>query len=69
MADEKIIIVIEVPLGDAVKAITQLREEVAKLNNTEGLSKEAIEANKIATQEYNQQIRSLQNEVKNSIRF
>lgn len=68
MADEKKIIEISVNNDAAIQEIIRLREETAKLKDTEGLTKEQIEANRIATQEYNQQIRSLQGEVKNSIR-
>lgn len=68
MADEKKIIEISVDNDAAIQEIIRLREETAKLKDTEGLTKEQIEANRIATQEYNQQIRSLQKEVQNSIK-
>lgn len=68
MADEKKIIEISVDNDAAIQEIIRLREETAKLKDTEGLTQEQIEANRIATQEYNQQIRALQGEVKNSIR-
>lgn len=68
MADEKKIIVISVDNDAAIQEIIRLREETAKLKDTEGLTQEQIEANRIATQEYNQQIRSLQKEVQNSIK-
>lgn len=68
MADEKKIIEIQISQNEAIQEIVRLREEVTKLKNAEGLTKEQIEANKIATQEYNQQIRSLQKEVQNSIK-
>lgn len=68
MADEKKIIIISVDNDAAIQEIIRLREETAKLKDTEGLTQEQIEANRIATQEYNQQIRSLQKEVQNSIK-
>lgn len=68
MADEKKIIEIKVDNDAAIQEIIRLREETAKLKDTEGLTQEQIEANKITTKEYNDQIRSLQKEVQNSIR-
>ena len=68
MADEKKIIEISVNNDAAIQEIIRLREETARLKDTEGLTQEQIEANRIATQEYNQQIRSLQKEVQNSIK-
>lgn len=68
MADEKKIIEIKVDNDAAVAEIVRLREEVTKLNSQEGLTREEQEKNKIATKEYNDQIRSLQKEVQNSIK-
>lgn len=68
MADEKKIIEISVDNEAAVAEIVRLREEVTKLNSQEGLTREEQEKNKIATKEYNDQIRSLQKEIQNSIK-
>jgi hypothetical protein len=68
MADEKKIIEIKVNDDAAIAEIVRLREEVTKLSKAENQTAEDKEAAKIATKEYNDQIRLLQKEVQNSIK-